>query len=114
MSAYVLVTGVVYRSPQQRTGKPFVTATLLLRSIAFADAAQAELLRLGVGDAVSIQGPLRGGRTRLALSRSRCLRSASQRAKTGKMDPVAAGRDQAKPLSCPAAAIPEFDDAIPL
>jgi single-stranded DNA-binding protein len=87
MTAYALVTGTLFRSPEQRTskaGKPYVTATIkakdgdafqFWRMTAFSDSAQAELMRLTDGDAVSVQGALKaeiyekaGGETRLSLS----------------------------------------------
>jgi single-stranded DNA-binding protein len=86
MSAHVLVTGALFRQPEQRTskaGKPFVTAKIRAKDgdstqwwkvLAFSESAGAELLRLGDGDAVSAQGQLkaelyeRDGETRLSLS----------------------------------------------
>jgi single-stranded DNA-binding protein len=68
MTTFALVTGALFRAPEQRTskaGKPFVTATIrakdgdasqFWRITAFSESAQAELMRLGDGDAVSIQG----------------------------------------------------------
>ncbi len=89
MSAFVLVSGVLHRAPESRTsrnGNAFTTATLRAKDkdgdatmwwkvVAFADAAQVQLLALGDGDAVSIQGPMRaeiyqpeGGDPRVSLS----------------------------------------------
>jgi single-stranded DNA-binding protein len=71
MTAYALVTGTLFRAPEQRTsknGKPFVTATLVAkegevtqwwRVTAFSDNAQAEILRLSEGEALSVQGPMK-------------------------------------------------------
>jgi len=71
MSAHCLVTGSLYRAPEQRTskaGRPFVTATLKAKDgdatawwkiVCFSESAQAELMRLGDGGAVSVQGVLR-------------------------------------------------------
>jgi single-stranded DNA-binding protein len=71
MSAFVLVSGSLFRAPEKRTSKnekPFVTATLVARVgettqwwriIAFSENAQAELLRLSEGDALSVQGALK-------------------------------------------------------
>jgi single-stranded DNA-binding protein len=68
MSALAIVTGSLFRAPEQRTskaGKPFVTATIRAkdgeasqwwRVTAFLESAQAELMRLGEGDACSVQG----------------------------------------------------------
>ena len=86
MTAHVLITGSLFRAPEQRTskaGKPFVTATIrskdgdasqYWRAVAFSETAQAELMRLGDGDALSVQGALkvetyeRDGETKLSLS----------------------------------------------
>ncbi len=86
MSAFVLVTGTIFHKPEQRTaasGKPYVTAKIkaaagneiqFWSAVAFSEAAQAELLRLDEGDAVSVQGPCKIGSyqkdsaTRISLS----------------------------------------------
>jgi single-stranded DNA-binding protein len=84
---YALVTGVLFRAPEQRTskaGKPFVTATLKVkdgdasqfwRVTAFSDSAQAELMRLAEGDSLAVQGSFRaelytsgGGEPKVSLS----------------------------------------------
>jgi single-stranded DNA-binding protein len=71
MTAHVLVTGALYRQPEQRTskaGKPFVVATIRAATgevsqfwnvIAFSESAQTELSRLAAGDVVSLQGALK-------------------------------------------------------
>jgi single-stranded DNA-binding protein len=68
MTAFAIVTGALFRAAEQRTskaGKPFVTATIRAkdgeasqwwRVTAFSESAQAELMRLGEGDACSVQG----------------------------------------------------------
>jgi hypothetical protein len=82
-----LVTGTLFKAPEQRTskaGKPFVAATIRAkdgevsqwwRMIAFSESAQAELMRLGDGDACSVQGSFKaelyrpdGGEAKLSLS----------------------------------------------
>ena len=86
MTAHALISGVIFRQPETRTskaGKPFVTATIRAkdgdstqywRAVAFSESAQAELMRLGDGDALSVQGSLkvetyeRDGETKLSLS----------------------------------------------
>jgi single-stranded DNA-binding protein len=84
MSAFVLVSGALFRAPEQKTskaGKPFVTATIKVAAdnsadfwsvLAFSESAQAELMRLGEGDKISAQGSLkvelyagRDGQTRI-------------------------------------------------
>jgi single-stranded DNA-binding protein len=71
MSAYVLITGTLHRDPVMRTAKtgtPFATAllraesqgeTLWVNVVAFSEAAQAELLGIKTGEALSIQGSLK-------------------------------------------------------
>jgi single-stranded DNA-binding protein len=69
---YVLISGTLFRSPEERTGKTsgknFVAATIKVRDgdtaqfwrvAAFSDTAQSELLRLEDGDALAVQGGLR-------------------------------------------------------
>jgi single-stranded DNA-binding protein len=72
MTAFVLVSGSLWKNPEQRsssrTGKLFVTATLRVGSdsgngefwsiTTFSQSAQDELLRLHAGDALSCQGKL--------------------------------------------------------
>jgi single-stranded DNA-binding protein len=78
--------GTLFRPPEQRTsknGNPFVTATLKAKDgdalqwwkvIAFSESVQTELMRLGDGDALSVQGALKvetyekDGATKLSLS----------------------------------------------
>ena len=71
MSAHVLITGQIFRAPEQRTskaGKPFVTATIRVKEneatvwwkvITFSESNGAELMRLSDGDAVSVQGSMK-------------------------------------------------------
>jgi single-stranded DNA-binding protein len=86
MSSYALVTGTLFRAPEQRcskAGKPFVTATIKAKAgetaqwwkvLAFSETAQAELMRLTDGDALSVQGELKANTyekdraTKLSLS----------------------------------------------
>jgi single-stranded DNA-binding protein len=86
LTAHVLVTGTLYRAPEQKVskaGKPFVTATIRAKDgeasqwwkvIVFSESACAELMRLGDGDAVSAQGSLkveqyeRDGAVKLSLT----------------------------------------------
>jgi single-stranded DNA-binding protein len=86
MTAYALVTGTLFRPPEQRTsknGKPFVTATLKAKDgetaqwwkvLAFSESVQAELMSLTDCDALSVQGALKAetyekdGATKLSLS----------------------------------------------
>jgi single-stranded DNA-binding protein len=122
---YALVTGALFRAPEQRTskaGKLFVTATIrakdgdasqFWRMTAFSESAQAELMRLGDGDAVSVQGSFKvelytpdGGETKLSLSivadRVLALRQPPKQRKAPK-EPEASYRGGAA----------AFDDSIP-
>ena len=68
MSAFVLISGSLFRAPEQRiakSGKPFWSATVRVKDgetsqwwklLVFSESAQAELMRLGDGDALSAQG----------------------------------------------------------
>jgi single-stranded DNA-binding protein len=84
MMAHVLISGTLFREPEQRTskaGKPFVTLKAKdgekaqwWKVLAFAESVQAELMRLADGDALSVQGALKAetyekdGATKLSLS----------------------------------------------
>ena len=73
MSVAILISGSIFREPQQRTsqsGKRYVTTTIKAATadnttsdfwsvLAFGDTASAELLRLAVGERVAIQGGLK-------------------------------------------------------
>jgi single-stranded DNA-binding protein len=72
MTAHVLVSGTLFHAPEERTGKTsgknFVAATIKVRDgdaaqfwrvLAFSAEARSELMRLGDGDALSVQGGLR-------------------------------------------------------
>jgi single-stranded DNA-binding protein len=73
VTARVLVSGALFRAPEQKTsksGKPFVVATIRVkdredwqwwRVTVFSESAQAELLRLSEGDSVSAQGAMTAG-----------------------------------------------------
>jgi hypothetical protein len=70
MTVYALITGSIFRAPEQRTaqsGKRYGVCTIKVSAaesdgsefwscICFSDGAQTELLRLAVGDKVSAQG----------------------------------------------------------
>ena len=87
MTAFALVTGPLFRAPEQRVskaGKPYVTATIrakdgdssqFWRVTAFSESAQAELMRLGDGDSCCVQGAFKaelyqpeGGDPKVSLS----------------------------------------------
>ncbi|MFO1136037.1 MAG: single-stranded DNA-binding protein [Rhodoblastus sp.] len=64
---FALISGVLFRAPEQKTsqaGKPYVVAKVRTsagewwRVTTFSESAQAELMRLADGDAVSAQGRL--------------------------------------------------------
>jgi single-stranded DNA-binding protein len=128
MSAFVLVSGSLFRAPEQRTskaGKLYVTATIkakdgdtfqFWRVTAFSESAQAELMRLTDGDAVSVQGGLKaelyakdGGEPKLSLSIiANHVLALRQPPKPREPD-----SDRATPRERPAGANRDFDDAIP-
>ena len=68
MTADVLISGALFRAPEQKTsktGRPYVSATLRVvngneahfwRIFVFSESAQAEMMRLGEGDAIACQG----------------------------------------------------------
>jgi single-stranded DNA-binding protein len=66
---HALITGTMHRAPELRTaksGKPYVHAGLRtadgwVNVTAFAATVQAELLRLGEGESVTLQGELKVG-----------------------------------------------------
>jgi single-stranded DNA-binding protein len=126
MTAFVLVSGALSRAPELKTsksGKAYVTATVKVAAdgaaefwsiLAFSESAQAELLRLGEGDKISVQGTFkvdlytaRDGQTRIN--------------RTMFADHVLALRQpprERKPKASPAAATPaparaDFDDGFP-
>ncbi|PWB83998.1 MAG: single-stranded DNA-binding protein [Methylocystaceae bacterium] len=71
MAAHVLISGVLFRAPEQKiskAGKPFIVATIRAKDgeasqwwklLCFSESAGAELMRLADGDAVSVQGALK-------------------------------------------------------
>jgi single-stranded DNA-binding protein len=73
MSAHVLVTGSLFRAPEQRTsqsGKRYTVATIKAAGadnapsefwsvLCFSDTGQKELLRLGLNEKLAVQGALR-------------------------------------------------------
>jgi single-stranded DNA-binding protein len=84
MTALALITGALFRAPEIKTaksGKAYCTATIKVAAdnavdfwsvLAFSEAAQAELMRLGEGDKISAQGSFkvepytaRDGQTRI-------------------------------------------------
>lgn len=68
MTAHALVTGTIFRDPEQKSsakGNPFVAATLKVKDgdatqwwkiLAFSETAKSELVRLGADEAVAVQG----------------------------------------------------------
>jgi single-stranded DNA-binding protein len=128
MTALALITGVLFRAPEQRTsksGKPYVTATIrakdgdasqFWRVTAFSETAQAELMRLAEGDSLAVQGSFKaelytpdGGEMKLSLSiiadRALALRQPPRERKA-----PASGPPRDAPSRGGAAA---FDDSIP-
>jgi hypothetical protein len=73
MTAFALITGVIFRAPVQKTskaGKLFTSCTVKVgaddsasadfwNALIFSESAQLEMLRLEIGDAVSIRGKMK-------------------------------------------------------
>jgi hypothetical protein len=73
MTAYALISGVIFRNPVQKiskAGRPFTTCTIKAGSddtasgdfwnvLIFSESAQLEMLRLEIGDAVSVRGKMK-------------------------------------------------------
>lgn len=72
MTAFVLVSGALFRAPELKTskaGKAYVTGTIKTRAddnrsefwriTAFGETAQSVLMRLGEGDTIAAQGPMK-------------------------------------------------------
>jgi len=132
MTASVLVSGSLFRAPEQKTsksGKPFVTATIKVKDgeavawwkiLAFSDSVCAELLRLGDGDALAAQGTLkaetyeRNGETKLSLTifadAVLALRQPAKQ-REAKAPPPPDTRTRAERIA--GIADPDFDDRIP-
>jgi single-stranded DNA-binding protein len=87
MTAHALIQGTLFRAPEQKISKndkQYIIATVRAKGgdafqfwhvVAFSETAQGELLRLGDGDAVSVQGAMKaelyqpdGGPARVSLS----------------------------------------------
>lgn len=88
MTAYALISGALFRAPEQKTskgGKSYAVATVKARAddnrsefwrlTVFSESALTELMRLREGDSVSVQGPMKaelykpeGGEPRISLS----------------------------------------------
>jgi single-stranded DNA-binding protein len=72
MTAFALISGVLFRSPTQKTskaGKPYTVCTIKVGAddsasadfwsvLIFSESAQLEMLRLEIGDAVSVRGKM--------------------------------------------------------
>ena len=116
MSAFVLVSGSLFRAPEKRTSKnekPFVTATLVAkvgettqwwRIIAFSENAQAELLRLSEGDALSVQGALKVEEYEKEGQKRVSLGVIASHVLALRQPPKPRGRDEREPVT-----IAEFD-----
>jgi single-stranded DNA-binding protein len=134
MSAFALVTGVIFRNPVQKTskaGKTYTVCTVKAGAddsggadfwsiICFSEGAQLELLRLEAGDAVSVRGKMKielysanDGTTKISRSifadAALGLRPAPRttKAKAAKAAPTS------QQTTTTTAADPDFDDSIP-
>ena len=86
MTAFILISGTLFRAPEERiskSGKPFWSAIVRVKDgdtaawwkiLCFSEAGGAELMRLGDGDALSAQGAFKAepyeknGETRVGLT----------------------------------------------
>jgi hypothetical protein len=136
MTVHVLITGTLFRPAEQKTsqaGKRYVTATMKAASVdasnsefwsvlAFSDTAQAELLRLGVNEKLSVQGGLKletytpaNGETRISRTVfADCVVAlrAAPKEKKPKL-PAPAPSAPLKPVNIVPASDPALDDDIP-
>jgi single-stranded DNA-binding protein len=135
MTVHILVSGSLFREPQQRTsqsGKRYVVATLKATTtdnsssdfwsiMCFSESAGAELLRLGINEKLAVQGSLKietfekNGETRISRTIF-CDHVLALRAPPKEKKPKAAAAPEKLPLEpvniMPASA-PTFDDDIP-
>jgi hypothetical protein len=139
MTAFALISGVIFRAPLQKiskAGKPFTTCTVKVGAddtassdfwtvLSFSESAQLELLRLEAGDAVSIRGKLKietyvanDGTTKISRSifadAAIGLRPVPRTSKA-KAPPVGSKAADAivKQSIIPPSSAPPFDDDIP-
>jgi single-strand DNA-binding protein len=133
VSAYVLLTGSLFRGPEQRVSKaskPFVTATLLVKDgeesqfwnlIAFAEAPVAWLMNLHEGEEVAVQGRLQIGeyerdgekRVSLGVIADNILALRQPKRENPKIDAACQSQSSGKAPSGRAGVKPEFDDDLP-
>jgi hypothetical protein len=114
VTAYALITGVIFRAPQQRTskaGKLYTVCTVKVGSDDTASA-QLELLRLEVGDSVAARGKMKLELFEGRISRSIFadaalgLRPAPRTPKTRAAKAAPTSQEQT-------IAAPPFDDGVP-
>jgi single-stranded DNA-binding protein len=139
MSVAILVSGSIFREPVQRTsqaGKRYVVTTLKAAAadnstsdfwsvLAFGDTAGAELLRLAVGERVTIQGGLKlelfekDGHARISrtifVDHVMALRQPpkERKPKAAKVAPTSQGQPLERANIVPSTASPDLDDDIP-
>jgi single-stranded DNA-binding protein len=135
MSAYALISGVIFRAPVQKiskAGRPFTSCTVKAGSddnaggdfwsiVCFSESGQLELLRLEAGDAVSIRGKLKletyvanDGTTKISRSifadAALGLRPVPRTPKPKAAKPATSPQDQSTTTT---ATDPGLDDSIP-
>jgi hypothetical protein len=134
MTAFVLITGTLFRPAEQKisqAGKKYVAATVKAAStdasnsefwsvLAFSDTAQAELLRLSAGEKLALQGSLKlttfetSGETRISRTvfadAILPLRAAPREKKP---KPPATARAPLERVNIVPAAAADLDDDIP-
>jgi single-stranded DNA-binding protein len=137
MTVFVLVSGTIFREPQQRTsqsGKRYTVATVKAGGadnapadfwsvLCFSDTGQAELLRLGLNEKVSVQGTLKieayekDGQTKISRTifadSVLPLRAPPREKKPKAGAPAAERQPSLQPVNIVPARDPGLDDEIP-
>jgi single-stranded DNA-binding protein len=131
MSAFALVSGVIFRAPLQKiakSGRPFTSCTVKAGSddsgvgdfwsvMCFSESSQLELLRLEIGDAVSVRGKMKletytanDGTTKISRS---IFADAAIGLRPAPRTPKAKAEKAAPSQETTTATDPNLDDSIP-
>jgi hypothetical protein len=137
VTVFVLVSGTIFREPQRRTsqsGKRYTVATIKAAGadnapadfwsvLCFSDTGQAELLRLGLNEKLSVQGALKietyekDGQTKISRTvfadQVLALRAPPKEKKSKAAPTPAAERQPLERVNILPARSPDLDDGIP-
>jgi single-stranded DNA-binding protein len=137
MTVYILISGSIFRQPQQRnsaSGRPYVSATIKTAGadnessdfwsvLAFGDSTRAELVRLADGEKVSVQGKPKfeifekDGKPRISRTvfadSVLALRAPPREKKPKSAGPAASQAPQLQPVNIVPEASSDFNDDIP-